>query len=83
MEEEASVHVDPSVVPWAHGSFMPPSDSAYAKGKRHAMATECERLIRAGTLNLPTRRVGLEEAVDVIGEGASVGAGKTMIWMRE
>ena len=83
MEEEASAHTDPSVVPWAHGSFMPPSDSAYAKGKRHAMATECERLIRAGALNLPTRRVGLEEAIDVIGEGASVGAGKTMIWMRE
>jgi len=62
---------------------MAPPDSAYARGERAAMGDECERLIRAGALNLPTRRVGLEEACEVIGEGASVGVGKTMIWMKE
>ena len=72
MEEEASVHADPSVVPWAHGSFMPPSDSAYAKGKRHAMATECERLIRAGAPGTP-RGAGLERRST--SSGGHVGGG--------
>jgi trans-2-enoyl-CoA reductase len=83
MEEETAVNTDPMVVPWAHGAFMAPPDSAYARGERAAMGNECERLIRAGALNLPTRRVGLEEACEVIGTGVSVGAGKTMIWMKE
>ena len=83
MEEETAVNTDPMVVSWAHGAFMAPPDSAYARGERAAMGNECERLIRAGALNLPTRRVGLEEACEVIGEGASVGVGKTMIWMKE
>lgn len=83
MEEETAVNTDPSVRPWAHGAFMAPPDSAYARGERAAMGNECERLIRAGALNLPTRRVGLEEACEVIGTGVSVGAGKTMIWMKE
>ena len=85
MEEEASVHADPSVVPWAHGSFMPPSDSAYAKGKRHAMATESSvaTLIRAVIAEPPTPAWVWRKRSTSSGRARRWGRGKTMIWMRE